>query len=580
MARIIYKFTILYNFKHREQNPFYVGQVVRDFSKEHFLRKDIYTYDGSGKTWMRFCKGLRRKFPTCWRKLIKREILFYSENCSQEVLDKMEEYFIKREKAHYSYGLGGCNILWGTANCFGAGSLMKDPNVADKVTKQLIGRKGAKRSEEGKLNMKIAAKKSWENAEERRMAVSKRVSAYMQNGGKEYLAKVKKGRKHTEEAKRKITLNHADFRGEKHPFYGKHFRWLTNGNINKILYDGAEMPEGFYYGRIQKKKYKMNIIFDGNFLFWRSFSIFSTYYKGQDMCEVLSDPEKQQVLIRKCVINFCSTLNKFKKVDKIIFVIDSRSWRYSLYDDYKYALTRVKEDYYKYFIEILNSFEKLLRKRGMIVSRVDGAEGDDLMYIWSLYLSYFNNEETIIITGDSDIRQLITDKVSLLNDNSKNFNFYCLNKSGNYWNDYFDNDVNIITVNPIEILLYKVVMGDTSDNIPKLKKGFGDKAFNKFLDSLDTKEISLSTELLDIANWITDRFCRFTREDDVEILGKVLFNLKMTWLNLSVYNSIDYITENGKSLLENMLDDLNEQKEKYSYNKSFTLEDFYGMLLK
>lgn len=86
----------------------------------------VFVYDGSGKTWERFCKGLKRKFPTCWRKLIK------------------------HEKAHYSYEVGGCNILWGTANNFGSGSPMKDPMIAAKVTKQLRGRRGAKRSEEGK----------------------------------------------------------------------------------------------------------------------------------------------------------------------------------------------------------------------------------------------------------------------------------------------------------------------------------------------------------------------------------------------------------------------------------------------
>ena len=54
----------------------------------------------------------------------------------------------------------------------------------------------------------------------------------------------------------------------------------------------------------------------------------------------------------------------------------------------------------------------------------------------------------------------------------------------------------------------------------------------------------------------------------------------MTWLNLSVYNNTDYQTKNGNSLLENMLDDVNDQKNKYSYSKAYTLEDFYGMAIK
>ena len=48
---------------------------------------------------------------------------------------------------------------------------------------------------------------------------------------------------------------------------------------------------------------KINLVFDGNFLYHLSFSIFSTYYRNEDLCEVLDDREKRQVLIRKCVMN-------------------------------------------------------------------------------------------------------------------------------------------------------------------------------------------------------------------------------------------------------------------------------------
>ena len=249
MTGIIYKFTIITGLKYFGHNPFYVGQFMRDISKEQFLRNDCFVYDGSGKTWERFCKGLRRKFPTCWRKLIKREVLFYSDNCSQKVLDKMEEYFIKHEKAHYSYKVGGCNILWGTANNFGSGSPMKDPMIAAKVTKQLRGRRGAKRSEEGKRNISIAAKKSWKDANKRRALISRYMSNYMQNGGKEHLSRVKKGKKFSEEHKRKIALNHADFSGSKHPLFGSKFIWINDGQ-KRMRFNGKEneIPSGFIKG--------------------------------------------------------------------------------------------------------------------------------------------------------------------------------------------------------------------------------------------------------------------------------------------------------------------------------------------
>lgn len=324
----------------------------------------------------------------------------------------------------------------------------------------------------------------------------------------------------------------------------------------------------------------MNILFDGNYLYHKSFSIFSTYYKGQDMGEVLQDKEKQQVLIRKCITDMCFCLNKFKDIKRVAFVIDSSSWRYSIYDDYKYALTRVRDPFYKHFLTVLDMFEALLRRKGLIVSRVMGAEGDDLLYVWGLYFGYCLDEELVIITGDSDIRQIMNKNVSLFNNNSKNLKMYCIPEKEVFWNEYLETDVQVIPTKPFEVLLYKVIMGDTSDNIPKLKAGFGPKAFEKFIDFISPYHEPKDIDLVPMAQWIAKRFSEFTKMKEEEVLGQVLFNLKMTWLNLSVYNNTDYQTKNGKSLLENMLDDVNDQKNKYSYSKAYTLEDFYGMAIK
>lgn len=324
----------------------------------------------------------------------------------------------------------------------------------------------------------------------------------------------------------------------------------------------------------------MNLLFDGNYLFHKTFSVFSTYYRGEDMSVVLQDKEKRQVLLRKCIIDMCYAINKFKDVKRVAFTIDSSSWRYELYANYKYSLTKVKDAFYPQFLECLNAFEELLRKRGIIVSRVQGAEGDDLMYVWSLYFGYCLDEELVIITGDSDIRQMMTRNVSLFANNSKNLKMYCVPEREVFWNEYLDTDIEVVPVNPFEILLYKVIMGDTSDNIPKLKKGFGEKAFHRFIEYITPYNEPKDVDLLTMARWITDRFGDFVKMPEEELLGSVLFNLKMTWLNLSVYNATDYQTKNGRSLLENMLDDVNEQKTKYSYKGEYTLESFYGMIIK
>ena len=325
----------------------------------------------------------------------------------------------------------------------------------------------------------------------------------------------------------------------------------------------------------------MNILFDGNYLFHKTFSVFSTYYKGQDMAEVLADKEKRQVLLRKCIIDMCYALKRFEKdLTRVAFVIDSHSWRYNFYDDYKYALTRTYDSAHQGFIDCLCEFEALLRKKGIIVSRVQGAEGDDLIYVWSLYFGYCLDEPMVIITGDSDIRQIMNKNVALFNNNSKNLKLYCTPEKEVYWNEYMDADVQVVPTVPFEVLLYKVIIGDTSDNIPKIKTGMGPKGFEKFVEWMKPYTEPKDVDLITMARWIADKFAEYTHQTEDEVLGKILFNLKMTWLNLSVYNEMNYHSRSGKSLLERMLDDVNLQKDKYSYNNTYTLENFYGMPIK
>ena len=215
------------------------------------------------------------------------------------------------------------------------------------------------------------------------------------------------------------------------------------------------------------------------------------------MKEVLQNKEKRQVLIRKCIIDMCAAVKRFEdNVKRVAFVIDSSSWRYNFYDNYKYALTRVRDDYYKEFLEVLNEFEALLRKKGIIVSRVKGAEGDDLLYVWSLYFGYVLDEELVIVTGDSDIRQIINKNVSLFNNNSKNLKFYCISEREVYWNEYLDADIQVVPTKPFEVLLYKVILGDKSDNIPSVIYGCGEKAIELLINEAIKNNIDPDSETL------------------------------------------------------------------------------------
>lgn len=99
MYGIIYKFTIIAKYKFDGHKPFYVGQHWEKRSIEHFSSSSVSNYDGSGKIWNNFIKRLKQEFPTCWRKLIKREVLYASELLNQKGLDILEEYYIKKEQS-------------------------------------------------------------------------------------------------------------------------------------------------------------------------------------------------------------------------------------------------------------------------------------------------------------------------------------------------------------------------------------------------------------------------------------------------------------------------------------------------
>lgn len=252
MVGIIYKFTILTKYKLDGRKPYYVGQ--------HWGSLD--NYFGSGSIWDDFLKRMKKDYPTCWKKLIKKEVL-YERHCTQRVLDKMEEYFIKKEKSHYSYKVGGCNVLWGTANKFGSGNPTAEEHVRKKMSlkaKERTSRPevrkflsemntGKKHTEEvkKKISMRLKGKKFNEKHKER---ISKSLKGRkLSDSHILNMSEAMKGKKHTEEWKRK----HSEaMSGNKHPLYGCSFTWINNGERNKRLNINEPIPEGWKLGYLSK----------------------------------------------------------------------------------------------------------------------------------------------------------------------------------------------------------------------------------------------------------------------------------------------------------------------------------------
>lgn len=114
-------------------------------------------------------------------------------------------------------------------------------------------------------------------------------------------------------------------------------------------------------------------------------------------------------------------------------------------------------------------------------------------------------------------------------------------------------------------------MGDKSDNILNLKRGFGEKAFDKFYDSFNWDNIEISC-FANFCNNIYRRFVAFTQDNDRDYLKRIKFNAKLVWLS---FEALQY-----SGILEELFEEVNARKNTYGYKKKFTLEDFYGMLIK
>lgn len=258
MIGVVYKFTIICGKIKADKRPFYVGQHWEKISVENFLSKSsCRCYTGGGSIWNKYVNKLKTLYPAGrWRNFIHREVLYAKEGISQKALDVLEEHFIKKEKAHYSFGLGGCNVAWGSV--VNGENPSKDPFVRKKISKSLTGRKLSKthikRIKEYWTSDKLAGDKNpnyghkWTAEMKAKMSEEKR-GMYVGNKNPNY------GKKWSDEQKdiaRKRMIGR--YVGDKNPMSGK--KRITNGIVNALISDGDPMPDGFRYGMVSKKDRK------------------------------------------------------------------------------------------------------------------------------------------------------------------------------------------------------------------------------------------------------------------------------------------------------------------------------------
>ena len=238
----------------------------------------------------------------------------------------------------------------------------------------------------------------------------------------------------------------------------------------------------------------MVLIFDGNYLFYKSLFVFSSYGNGG---KLLEDEKDQAMFMRKIATDMSYAIRQFGNPDHVIFTIDSRSLRKDIeIRDGSYKGHREKDESkvnWDNFYNCMNDFAKVLLTRGFVVSRQEKAEGDDLMALWSKALMKAGMD-SVVITGDKDLTQCVDSNTSnyvlVYNPNSKTRKVYApkgfskwMNKdseeidifnAGSYMNNGKDlisdalNSIEIDEVDPFYIAFEKVIMGDSGDAVPPI----------------------------------------------------------------------------------------------------------------
>src|SRR5687767_13527617 len=165
------------------------------------------------------------------------------------------------------------------------------------------------------------------------------------------------------------------------------------------------------------------------------------------------------------VLNMLQKLCKEEAPELIAVVFDApgRTFRDDLFDAYKAQRTPMPDDLRAQLQPLLDCVEAM----GLPLLRIDGVEADDV--IGTLATRAAASEiDVLISTGDKDMAQLVSERISLVNTMTGSR----LDREG--VKAKFD-------VYPEQIVDYLALVGDTIDNIPGVPK-VGPKTAAKWLN--------------------------------------------------------------------------------------------------
>lgn len=215
---------------------------------------------------------------------------------------------------------------------------------------------------------------------------------------------------------------------------------------------------------------KKVILVDGNSLMFRSY--YATAYQGTSNLM-----RNKAGVYTNAVFAFCNMFNKLvdKQIEHVFVAFDAgkKTFRHQQYDEYK-AGRKPLPDELKMQIPLIKVFLDTIK-----VKRLESFdyEADDLIATCAnMCKDVF--DEVLVVSGDKDLLQLVGGNIKV-----------ALTKKGvgeleTYTEDNFFEKMGFY---PNQVIDYKGIVGDTSDNLPGVK-GIGEKTCLKLLSEYKTLE--------------------------------------------------------------------------------------------
>jgi hypothetical protein len=151
----------------------------------------------------------------------------------------------------------------------------------------------------------------------------------------------------------------------------------------------------------------INLIFDLSNIAHRSMFVVGGYGAKQFTFDSQSEVDQ---LMRKMAMDIAFIV-RIVNPSRIIFALDAKSWRKGIKIDENdgYKAQRVKSSIINWnnVYNALGEFSELMESNGMIVTKIENAEADDVIALWAHELTFEHDQHTVIVSGDEDLRQLV-----------------------------------------------------------------------------------------------------------------------------------------------------------------------------